>query len=130
MWEAIREFPRDDLDRADRAYARWLRRRLVSGTVIAWIVEVDATPVASGALWLRPGQPRPDDARGVTPYLMSMFTEPEHRRGGHGRAIVDVAMAWARGAGYRRIALAASPMGRPLYRSLGFDRTWEMHRRL
>jgi GNAT superfamily N-acetyltransferase len=111
----------------DRVYSRWILPRLRSGDVIVLLVETpDRGVVASGGIWFRPEQPRPEAPKSRVPYLFSMFTEPEYRGRGFARQIVREAVRIARGRGYRRVVLHAALKGRPLYRSLGFVRGWEM----
>ncbi len=57
-----------------------------------------------------------------------MFTEPAYRGRSVGTRILREAMRIARQRGFRRIVRHAAPLGRPLYRRLGFERTWEMRR--
>lgn len=126
MWEDMGGYSKADLDAADPVYARWARPRLASGTLQAWIVEEKSEAIASGALWVMRIHPRPGAPTGLTPYLLSMYTAPEHRGKGHARRIVGAATAWARKEGYPRMTLHASDMGRVLYESLGWVATNEM----
>ena len=63
-------------------------------------------------------------------YLLSMFTEPDHRGEGHATRIVRAAMRWAKGRGIPLVVLHASELGESVYRRLGFERTREMRRSL
>jgi GNAT superfamily N-acetyltransferase len=114
-------------DRADREYRSFLRHARKRRRFAAFVVETDAgVPVASGAIWLQEQQPRPELEPGPLPYLMSMFTEPDHRGHGHASEVVRAAVAWCRERGYPRLILHAAPGGRKIYRRVGFRRTWEM----
>lgn len=124
MWEDMGV--REDLDGADRVYRAWARTRLRKGTLQAWVAEASGEIVAGGALWLQPVQPRPGFPQGLTPYLLSMYTEPAWRGRGIARRIVQRAIAWCRAQGYPRTTLHASEMGRSVYEALGYERTWEM----
>ena len=127
MWAAIDEVPETELDHADRAYRRWLRSRLRSGRVVGFIEETPSGFVtASGCVWIMPSQPRPMWRGTQVPYLMSMFTEPDHR--GHGLAtqIVRAAIRWSRSRGFGHLVLHASEFGKPVYTRMGFKRTREM----
>ena len=55
-----------------------------------------------------------------------MFTEPEHRRRGLARRLVDTMVEYGRGAGLGSLYLHASLEGRALYESVGFEPTNEM----
>jgi GNAT superfamily N-acetyltransferase len=126
MWRDISAFDERTLDEADPAYRRWARNRLRSGKLVAWIVETGGRPVASGALWLQPVQPRPGRPFETQPYLLSMFTAPEHRGRGHAERIVRAAIAWCEERGHPYMSLHASHHGRPLYERLGFEPNPEM----
>lgn len=131
MWEAIGDHTEVELDAADREYRAWARRRLQTGRLVGFLAETtDGAIVAGGCVWLRENQPRPGRNDRVIPYLLSMYTEPEHR--GHGLAtrIVREAIRWSRSRGYARLVLHASDEGRGVYEHLGFTRTWEMRYRL
>lgn len=120
MWEDIAKFTPEELEAADPPYRRWVRQRLRSGHVVAWVVEEKGEPAASGCLWLQPVQPRPGRPFEVQPYLLSMFTEPAHRGKGHAARIVQAALAWSEERGHPYVSLHASDFGRPIYERLGF----------
>ena len=61
---------------------------------------------------------------------MNMYTEPEHRRQGLARRLMEAMIDWTRREGYAALFLHASEAGRPLYKELGFEPTNEMHLRL
>jgi GNAT superfamily N-acetyltransferase len=128
MWEAIREFPTRELDRADPVYRRWARGRMKSNRLAGFIVDIDNVPVASGCVWLMPMQPRPGQGGTTAAYLLSMFTEPDHRGRGHATRIVREAIRWARSRGVSIVTLHASESGESVYRRLGFEWTREMRR--
>lgn len=53
--------------------------------------------------------------------IWAMATAPEHRRRGHGRALLARVLNTYRARGVARFYLHATEAGRPLYESLGFD---------
>ena len=111
----------------DRSYRRWLLPRLRSGELVALVIEGPAHRVlASGGIWFRPDQPRPGLTQLTVPYLLSMYTEPEHRGRGFAGRIVHEAVRLCRQRGFLRVLLHAAPLGRRVYREAGFKRTWEM----
>ena len=114
------------LDAMDAAYARHLRVRLVDGAERAWVVEAGHLIVASGAVLLSEWLPRPSDLTGRLAYLHSVYTLPEYRRRGLARRIVEMAIAFCRTQGLRRLILHASRDGRPLYEAMGFAPTTEV----
>jgi GNAT superfamily N-acetyltransferase len=128
MWQAIRDFSSPSLDAADRVYRRWARPRMKSGRLVGFIVEVGEQPVASGCVWIVDVQPRPHWKGTKGAYLLSMFTEPDHRGEGHATRIVQAAIRWAKARGISVMLLHASPYGESLYARLGFERTTEMRK--
>ncbi|MDA4119930.1 MAG: GNAT family N-acetyltransferase [Thaumarchaeota archaeon] len=109
----------------------WIRKRLSDGSLVGLLAKAqDGKVVGSGCIWLREEQPRPSNPRMIGPYLMSMYTEPEFRRKGAARLIVQTALNWCKERGYERVSLHASEAGKPLYESLGFWPTTEMRAKL
>lgn len=129
MWQDIGRHGHAAIAAHGPVYRRWVAREMSARRFIGWVVTAGrGGPVAgSGAVWLAPQQPRvpPLDARAI-PYILSMYTEPEFRRRGVAGAIVRAVVDWARRHGYPRVTLHAAPLGRSLYASLGFERSWEM----
>jgi GNAT superfamily N-acetyltransferase len=116
-----------DLEAMTVAFLPWLRRRMEVGEYLAWFaVSPDQSVVAGLGLWLMdwaphmvgPGVPRAN--------ILNVYTQPDHRRQGLARQLMDAALAWCRENGTRCIILHASHEGRPLYESLGFAPTNEM----
>ena len=108
-------------------YRHWMTPRLRSGEVIALVVDWPGLGVvASGCIWFRPEQPRPTAPRTTVPYVFSMYTDPEYRRRGLARRIVREVLKICRDQRYSRVVLHAARPARRLYKSLGFERSWEM----
>jgi GNAT superfamily N-acetyltransferase len=115
---------------------RYLERAIPAGEYVGWLaVEGDRKEsVAGGAgLQRRTVLPFPTADAGVPgvgdgreAIVINVYTEPEFRRLGLARRLMEVLIAWSREAGIERVALHASPYGRSLYESLGFVTTNEM----
>lgn len=58
--------------------------------------------------------------------ILNVYTEPDYRRRGIARQIMETMIAWCRQQGFARVSLHASEHGRPLYESLGFEDSNEM----
>ena len=100
---------------------RWLGQRLDLPTFGAFVAEIDGRVVGSGGISLYDNPPGPSSATREA-YVMSMYTEPEHRGRGVARAILDALLDFARAAGdVGRVWLRASDMGRPVYLRAGFE---------
>jgi len=127
MFDAMRRLPHHEGEELEAAIRLYLERAMPAETYHAWLIEHDRVPVAGGGIQLRTLMPRPGYVRGEPEGLiLSMWTDPEHRRRGLGRRIVDAILAWGRANGVTRFTLHASDDGRPLYERYGFEPTNEM----
>jgi GNAT superfamily N-acetyltransferase len=90
------------------------------------MIEIDGKIAASGALKFADWLPRPDGSRRGLAYAHSVYTEPDFRRKGLARHILNAMIEYGRENGWPRISLHASEMGRGLYEDLGFKPTNEM----
>jgi ribosomal protein S18 acetylase RimI-like enzyme len=59
-------------------------------------------------------------------YIFNVYTNPEHRRKGLGRMVVQAALDWSAAKGIHYVSLHASDFGKSLYESMGFKPTNEM----
>lgn len=123
MLEAV--FPREasgparDAAPLREANERWLGEHL-GLDFQAWMAEIDGRVVASAALLWFPHPPGPNNPGGLEAYILNVFTEPEARRFGAARALMERLVVEAKAAGVRRIWLRAREDGWPLYESMGF----------
>jgi len=96
-----------------------------------FLAEHEGEVIGGGGVWLRPVLPRPGALRGaLEAYVLNVYTEPDHRRSGVARAIMQAILDWSREQRLARVVLHASTEGRPLYQSLGFENSNEMRIRL
>jgi len=130
MWRVLGERDPDELDRADKVYAQWARSRMKNGTLMGWVAENGGEILGGGCVWLQPVQPRPGYNLMIQPYLLSMYTEPRSRGLGVASGVVEKALEWCRKNRFLQLRLHASEMGRKVYLKHGFERTWEMRRRI
>jgi GNAT superfamily N-acetyltransferase len=93
---------------------------------VAYLATTGDEVAGSGSLWFMPQEPRPGIPRGVIPYIMSMYTRPEHQRQGIATAVVRALVREARKSGAARVTLHAADQGKPVYERLGFEPTAEM----
>ena len=101
-------------------------RGIEDGSYRGWLAEGSDGVVAGGGVILLQFQPHPMDPRPQRAWVVNMFTEPEHRRRGLARLLMDTIVTWCRAQGLRFLYLHASDEGRALYESLGFVPTNEM----
>jgi GNAT superfamily N-acetyltransferase len=127
MFDAIERLPGSDGDAMEAAILVYLQRAMPAGTFHSWVVEYQGCVVAGGGIQLRTLMPRPGHVKQEPEGLIvSMWTEPEHRRRGLGRLVVEAILAWCQANGITRLTLHASNDGRPLYELYGFRQTNEM----
>ena len=98
----------------------FIRRLAEPDRFAAWVVDVDGRPVAGGVGWLEEHLPSPSAPDGRRGHIASMSTETDHRRQGHGRAVLEALLGWFAEAGVPRVDLRATPDGRGLYERAGF----------
>ena len=104
-----------------------IRRGLADGTYRGWLVETAGNKVVAGSgVIILQFQPHPIDPRPQRAWVVNMFTEPEHRRRGLARRLMQTIVEWCRAEEMRFLYLHASDEGRPLYESMGFRSTNEM----
>jgi GNAT superfamily N-acetyltransferase len=115
------------LDSMSRSFVPWVKTRLADGEYLAWFAIAPDGSIAAGlGLWLMDWPPHmvgPGARRGN---ILNVYTQPEHRRRGLARMLMQTALEWCRANGIRAVILHASPEGRTLYESLGFQPTNEM----
>ncbi len=131
MWRDIGSHALRTIEEHLPVYRRWLRLGLARGRIVGLLVEGPQGRVAaSGLLWFQETQPRPGELTPYSPYILSMYTSPDHRGRGLATRIVRGLVRECRSRGYLRVTLHASDAGRPVYRRLGFVRSREMRRSL
>src|SRR5207245_9085708 len=101
-----------------------------SGTLMGGVAENGGKDRGGAFVWLQPVQPRPGYDLMIQPYWLSMDTQPGSRGLGVGSGIVEKALEWCRKNRFFQLRLHASEMGRKVYLKHGFERTWEMRRRI
>jgi ribosomal protein S18 acetylase RimI-like enzyme len=115
-------------------FAPWVRRMLIEGKYLGWIIEEERTPIesevhpiASTGLFLLEWPPHPlDPASHLRAYILNMYVDPTHRHQGLAKQLVQLCLDETRRRGIRVASLHASDAGRPLYESFGFAPTNEM----
>jgi GNAT superfamily N-acetyltransferase len=127
MFHDMGELPDSDFDELRRNSESWIATRLASGEYLGWLIEHAGEVVAGGGLLLRETWPVPGCCRpGRWGYIGNIYTEPQHRRRGLARLIMETILDWCAANNIDHVTLAASSAGRPLYELLGFVPTNDM----
>ena len=115
------------LCQVEESSREYFSRALHNGNYLAWLAEGSEEGVVAGggmviADW--PGYPGENLAKRA--WILNMYTEPQARGRGIAKQLLNVILACCRANGFGAVSLHASPAGRPLYESAGFQPTNEM----
>lgn len=124
----------EELRDATMAY---LADAMPSGEYRGWLATLAAAPshiVAGCGAHIRNIPPFPlESDDGATPIaagrqamIVNVFTEPDYRRQGLARRLMETVLEWSHLNGLDSVVLHATPAGTPLYESLGFVTSNEM----
>src|SRR6202158_2900071 len=120
----------EELDRMAEVASPWLARALADGSHRHWLALDSSGRVAGGGgVLLCPWPANPKDPCTERAVILNVYTEPEFRRQGIARQIMQTILVWAKERGLRAVNLHASDEGRLLYEQLGFEPTNEMRLR-
>ncbi len=114
------------LDAMQETTGRLLARSLADGSYRGWFIEEAGRVVAGGGVFLADWLSHPRSVQAKKLEIVNIYTEPEHRRRGLARQIMEAILQWCRREGFGAVVLHASDYGRALYESLGFKPTNEM----
>jgi GNAT superfamily N-acetyltransferase len=114
-----------------------LGKALASGDYFGWLVNQSNAPqkiIAGAGVIIREVPPFPirhknaqiTIAEGRQGLIVNVFTEPEWRRRGLAKLVMNTIIAWSREQNLDGLVLHASDDGRALYEQLGFICTTEM----
>lgn len=122
---------RDELIEMDRNFRRWLHPRLENGDYFGYVVEDNGRAIAGIGLMVLDWPPHPlhpaEDCRG---YVLNMFVEPEYRRTGIARNLMERAERAFADRGIRYAILHATTEGSTAYSRMGWYSTSEMGKTL
>lgn len=107
-----------ELEKENRSY---YLSELESGGHIACFAYDGEKIIGCGGICIYREMPSPDNPTGKCAYLMNVFTAPDFRKKGVGKAVVEWLTSQARSLGITKIYLETSMAGRTLYRNLGFE---------
>lgn len=104
----------------------YLKTAMANGFFQAWLACQKDRTVAGGAVIITPWLAHPYDLECRRATILNVYTDPEYRRRGIARTLMQTMIAWCRQQGLARVTLHASEDGRRLYESLGFEPGNEM----
>jgi GNAT superfamily N-acetyltransferase len=120
--------PNDErMKRVVEAFTLWVADAIRRDIYVGCLVETATRqPIANAGLLLLEWPPNLRDLGLVRGYILNVWTEPEHRRKGIARGLMETVMAEARRRRIRVLTLHASDQGRQVYEKLGFRTSREM----
>lgn len=109
----------------------WLLDHMNAGDYHAWLISAPDGSVAAGTgLWLMDWLPHMIGKSARRGNIVNVYTAERFRRRGLARHLMQSALDWCRHNAIDTVVLHASPAGRSLYESMGFEATNEMRFRL
>jgi GNAT superfamily N-acetyltransferase len=111
----------ETLEQLRAATERAIREGLSAGHVRGWIAtDPSGAWLGSAVVSVVRRLPTPANLAGTEAYLAQMYVEPEARRAGVGRALLDCATADGKKSGIPVMRLRTTEAGRALYAGYGF----------
>ncbi len=104
----------------------YLSEAMTNGSFRAWLATDADRVIGGGAVIISPWPAHPYDLKCRRATILNVYTDPQYRRQGIARRIMNTAIDWCKREGFARVTLHASNDGRPLYESLGFEASNEM----
>jgi GNAT superfamily N-acetyltransferase len=130
MYEDMQYTDASALDIATTLTSDYLHKAIPEGSFQAWLAWDVTHPVAGGAVLISPWPAHPYDLECRRATILNVYTEPDYRRRGIARQLMQTIIAWCKQEGLARVTLHASEDGRHLYDSLGFEPSNEMRLKL
>lgn len=106
--------------------ANYLRKAIPDGSFRSWLACDNGRAIAGGAVIISPWPAHAYDLECRRATILNVYTDPDYRRRGIGRLLMQTIIAWCKQQGFARVTLHASDDGRHLYESLGFEPSNEM----
>jgi len=116
----------EQLNAFENASREYFESALRDHSYFGLVGEMQGTVVAGGGVVIVPWPGSPRNLAPRRAWILNIYVEPEHRRQGLARSILEALIEWCKRNGFQSVALHASEQGRPLYEKLGFRGTSEM----
>ena len=130
MYEAMGYTDANALSSMQSNCAPYVRAALADGSFRGWLAVLGERVIAGGAILINPWPSHPYDLECRRATILNVYVEPEFRRKGIARRLMQTMIDWCREKGFATVYLHASNDGRPLYETLGFEPTTEMRLKL
>lgn len=115
------------LEAMQTAGAAYFAEGFRQGSYRGWLaVDSGLAIIGGGGVGIVPCPPRPEYPHPRRAMIYNVYVEPDFRRRGVARRLMEVMIEWCRQQGYPWVHLHASDFGRPLYEEMGFKAAPEM----
>jgi GNAT superfamily N-acetyltransferase len=114
------------LDRMIPLSRDFLTKAMADGSFRAWLAADRERVVGGGAVLISPWPAHPYDLECRRATIINVYVDPEYRRRGIARQLIEEILGWCKAEGLARVNLHASEQGRHLYETLGFEPSNEM----
>jgi GNAT superfamily N-acetyltransferase len=118
------------LSEADAEFEPWVRARLEDGRYVGLFLEDKGRLIAAAGIFFADFPPHWMNPQPLRAYVLNVYTVAEERGKGHAKRLMQAVIDECCKRNVPTIVLHASPLGRPVYESLGFAPTDEMMLRL
>jgi GNAT superfamily N-acetyltransferase len=127
MYESMGHTDEAMLDEVLRVSELYFRIALPNGRYRGYLAETEeGRVVGGGGIVINDWPAHPRETMPLRVWILNMYVEPEFRRLGIAKRLMEAMVEWCRAEGFRNVSLHASTEGRPLYASMGFVPTNEM----
>ncbi len=106
--------------------ADYLKKAIPEGSFRSWLACDNRMVVAGGAVVVSPWPAHAYDLACRRATVLNVYTDPDYRRRGIARQVMEAIIAWCKQEGFAHVSLHASEHGRHLYETLGFEPSNEM----
>jgi GNAT superfamily N-acetyltransferase len=105
----------------DQELVKFFNNHFADNTLVEWVAEEDGKIVGTAAILFFEFPPAFTNPSGIKGYITNMYTVPEYRGQGLASELLKKVLDEARSRNVKNILLAASDMGKPVYKKVGFE---------
>jgi GNAT superfamily N-acetyltransferase len=115
------------LDRVEGSSREYFSEAIRIGRYRGWLAEeLNGQNVGGGGIVVADWPGYPGENHAERAWILNIYTEPEPRRCGVAKRLLEVMIEWCRTRRFSAVSPHASSAGRPLYEKVCFQQTNEM----
>jgi GNAT superfamily N-acetyltransferase len=127
MYDDMGHKDRAAMDKMAAASEEYFRKAVPSGRYRGWLaLSADGSVIGGAGIVLSDWPGGPAEFKPQRAMILNVYVEPEFRRRGIARKLMETVIDWCRQQGFAHVGLHASDKGRSLYEAMGFKQTNEM----